>query len=79
MPMNLCRACGQDFSSVRTFDDHRVGKHAYLWSPAREDGRRCLDPAEMRGLGLTLNALNGESRALEVRAQVIEDGEVAGS
>ena len=38
MPMNLCRACNQDFASVRTFDDHRVGKHAYLWSPDRKTG-----------------------------------------
>jgi hypothetical protein len=55
MPLNLCRACGQDFSGIKTFDRHRVGKHEYLWSPAREDGRRCLDPVEMRLLGLTLN------------------------
>lgn len=51
MPMNLCRACNQDFASVRTFDDHRVGKHAYLWSPDREDGRRCLGVDEMQTRG----------------------------
>ena len=56
MPLNLCRACGQDFSGLETFDRHRVGKHAYLWSPAREDGRRCLDSAEMGALGWTRNA-----------------------
>lgn len=47
MAMNLCRACGHDFASVRTFDDHRVGKYEYLWSPVQEDGRRCLDSVEM--------------------------------
>jgi hypothetical protein len=55
MPLNLWRACGQDFSGVKTFDRHRVGKHEYLWSRAREDGRRCLDPVEMRALGWKLN------------------------
>ena len=57
--MNLCRACGENFSSVRTFDRHRVGKHEYTFSeglrfdPPVEDGRRCLHPEEMTGLGLS--------------------------
>jgi hypothetical protein len=53
--MNLCRGCGQDFSSVKTFDRHRVGGHEYLWSPERPNGRRCLSVSEIQGLGWTLN------------------------
>jgi len=49
--MNLCRGCGQDFSSVRTFDRHRVGKHEYLASDERPDGRRCLTIEEMEEIG----------------------------
>ena len=49
--MNLCRACGEDFGSVGAFEAHRVGKHAYLWSPEHEDGRRCLDKEELTELG----------------------------
>src|SRR5437867_2077897 len=45
--MNLCRSCNQDFVSMTLFDQHRVGKHDYLWSPDQEDGRRCLDEEEM--------------------------------
>jgi hypothetical protein len=60
--MNLCRSCGQDFSSVRAFDTHRVGKHAYTYpgglamDPMREDGRRCLRPDEFSAAGLRQNA-----------------------
>ena len=56
--MNFCTACKADFSSVRAFDRHRVGRHAYLYAdglemiPQRLDGRRCLDPDEMRLLGI---------------------------
>jgi hypothetical protein len=56
-PRNLCGACGEDFCSVRAFDDHRVGHHAYTYSegvrmqPMREDGRRCLDADELAALG----------------------------
>lgn len=59
--MNECGAYGQDFNSVRLFDRHRVGKHAYTFKegmamvPPREDGRRCLDPVEMRADGWALN------------------------
>lgn len=27
--MNLCRTCGHDFASIRAFDAHRIGRHAY--------------------------------------------------
>ena len=56
--MNLCRACGKDFSSVHNFDRHRVGKHAYTYTeglkfdPPADDGRRCLYTEELISLGL---------------------------
>lgn len=53
--MNLCRACGHDFSSVRLFDAHRVGKHAYLFDAEHLDGRRCLDASEMEAKGWAQN------------------------
>jgi hypothetical protein len=40
--VNLCRSCGEDFAGLSAFDRHRVGTHAYRWSPDRQDGRRCL-------------------------------------
>lgn len=55
--MNLCRSCGSDFTSLETFDAHRVGTHEYTFGeglklePPVEDGRRCLDADEMRGRG----------------------------
>jgi len=60
-PLNYCRSCGQDFSSIKMFDWHRVGVHSYTYSegikmtPMREDGRRCLSVDEMRAKGWTLN------------------------
>jgi hypothetical protein len=59
--MNLCRTCGADFASVKAFDAHRVGKHAYtydeglLLEPPREDGRRCLAVSEMVAMGWVRN------------------------
>lgn len=57
--MNLCCACGQDFNSTGLFDRHRIGKHAYDFAEGLElgldDGRRCLDPGEMREAGWRLN------------------------
>lgn len=44
-PLNGCH-CGEDFTSLRLFDAHRVGVHAYDYSPDRPDGRRCLNEAE---------------------------------
>jgi hypothetical protein len=54
--MNLCRACGHDFGSLRAFDMHRTGKHAYSWSLERPDGRRCLTAWEMVERGLFKNS-----------------------
>lgn len=57
--MNTCTACFENFSSVETFDRHRVGVHAYTFlegmrmDPPVEDGRRCLHPDEMEDLGWT--------------------------
>ena len=51
--MNLCTACGHDFSSVTAFDKHRVGKHAYLYSEDQPDGRRCLTEPELTALGMS--------------------------
>jgi hypothetical protein len=56
-PYSYCTTCGRDFSGDAMFDRHRVGNHAYLYAeglamnPPREDGRRCLEPEEMRALG----------------------------
>jgi hypothetical protein len=55
--MNLCRECRKDFGSLSAFDAHRVGKHAYTFGeglrcdPPLEDGRRCLDTAELEEAG----------------------------
>ena len=60
--MNFCRSCRQDFSSIRAFDVHRVGRHDYSFreglerEPSVEDGRRCLDPDELCERGLELDA-----------------------
>jgi hypothetical protein len=62
--LNLCRSCGEDFSSIEGFDAHRVGTHDYTYSeglklePAVEDGRRCLYVWELEGLGWERNASN---------------------
>lgn len=55
--MNVCGACGLDFSSLRAFDGHRVGRHGYSLReglalvPAREDGRHCLVAHELVAAG----------------------------
>jgi hypothetical protein len=53
---SFCRSCGEDFAGDTYFDRHRIGTHDYLWSPEREDGRRCLDADEMLAVGLRRNA-----------------------
>jgi len=45
--VNYCTACGNDFTSLRLFDAHRVGKHEFLASEQRPHGRRCLTQDEM--------------------------------
>jgi hypothetical protein len=55
--VNLCTACGLDFTGVRDFDAHRVGVHAYThaeglrMTPSKEDGRRCLDSDKLEAAG----------------------------
>jgi hypothetical protein len=57
--MNVCGACGLDFSTVPSFDDHRVGVHDYTLAqgarrePPVYDGRRCLAVAELESSGWT--------------------------
>src|SRR5689334_6862365 len=55
-PLNGCGVCGADFTSLRSFDAHRVGVHEYLASPERPDGRRCLTPDELRVAGYEQDA-----------------------
>jgi hypothetical protein len=59
--LNQCSDCGEDFSSVKLFDRHRVGVHEYTYAegfrmdPPREDGRRCLEADEMVSKGWKRN------------------------
>jgi hypothetical protein len=53
--MTLCSSCGKRFGGVVAFDAHRVGKHAYTYSPEHPDGRRCLSANEMREHQFKLN------------------------
>lgn len=55
--MNGCRECGQNFTTVKAFDEHRTGFHAFTYSegikmePQRDDGRRCMTFSEMTEFG----------------------------
>jgi hypothetical protein len=40
-----CPVCGEPFNTAAGFDKHRVGQHG-------TDDRRCLNPDEMRALGM---------------------------
>lgn len=80
-PLNECGACGEDFSSARNFDLHRVGVHAYTYGegvkmePMREDGRRCLGVDEFEALGLALDKRGRWShseRVAQTRARFAE-------
>jgi hypothetical protein len=59
--VNLCCACQTDFASVAAFDRHRIGVHAFTFSEGlafdipREDGRRCMDEAEMLGAAMEID------------------------
>lgn len=67
--MNLCRACGQDFRSLKAFDAHQVGRCEYTFAegmcmePPREDGFRCLDVDELEELAFVRNAFGRWSLA----------------
>ncbi len=79
--MNLCRACGQDFSSVEAFDRHRVGAHTYtydaglLLDPPRHDGRRCLNLDEMARAGWVLDARGRWVHPRELRKRLSRGGD----
>ena len=45
---SICRACGCVFSSISSFDKHRVGKHEPM-------ERRCLSEQEMLERRMTQN------------------------
>jgi hypothetical protein len=70
--VNLCRACGEDFGSVSAFDVHRVGVHAYLFSPERPDGRRCLSTPEMLARGFLPNSRGRWSTSVHLTAPARE-------
>jgi len=53
--VTLCSSCGKRFGGIVAFDAHRVGKHAYDYSPEHRDGRRCLTEKEMLGQRFKLN------------------------
>ena len=61
-PLNGCGSCRSDFTSLKLFDGHRIGKHGFTYSegvamdPMREDGRRCLSVAEMTENGWVQDA-----------------------
>lgn len=79
--MNLCRACGQDFSSVEAFDRHRVGTHGYtldeglLGDPPRSDGRRCLSIEQMTAGGWALDARGRRVHPRELRKRLRRGGD----
>ena len=49
-PLNGCRCCGEDFTSLRSFDRHHV-----VGVVDDEEFHRCLDHDEMQALGWRLN------------------------
>lgn len=61
--MTFCSDCREHFGSTGAFDEHRIGSCAYTYAegldmdPPREDGRRCLDPTELREHGWYKNGL----------------------
>jgi hypothetical protein len=60
--MNFCVSCNRAFSSLRAFDTHRVGSHAYThreglaMTPPRGDGRRCITEDELEAAGFAQNS-----------------------
>jgi hypothetical protein len=53
--VTTCARCGKRFGGVVAFDAHRVGRHAYDYSPQHPDGRRCLTTKEMGETKFKLN------------------------
>jgi hypothetical protein len=79
-PRNYRRSCGEDFTSTRLFDEHRVGKNDYLydpWDESKADGRRCLNTEEMIAKGWKQNEggyWGSPERAADVRRRLGHDG-----
>jgi hypothetical protein len=75
-PLNGCSTCGCDFASVSAFDRHRTAVRAYTYTeglkldPPVEDGRRCMDEAELLKAGMEV-----DPRALEAIQQYREKQE----
>jgi hypothetical protein len=61
--VNFCTSCGKDFGGVVAFDEHRVGRHQYDYSPNHPDGRRCLSTHEMVKKQFRLNTRGAWSRS----------------
>jgi hypothetical protein len=54
--MNLCRGCGDDFSSVTLFDvTFTASAHEHLFDSKHLDGRRCVAASELAATGWTKN------------------------
>jgi hypothetical protein len=75
--VNLCCACQTDFASVKAFDTHRIGVHAYTFAeglemdPERIDGRRCADGDEMLAAGLELDTQGRWCIPSDVRERMV--------
>jgi hypothetical protein len=64
--LNECAGCGYDFTSVKLFDRHRVGRH-------EPDERRCLTVDEMEQKGWQFDSRSRWSdpaRTADVRARL---------
>jgi hypothetical protein len=66
--MNLCRPCGEDFSTLRAFDAHQVGSTQHDWSLEQPDGFRCLGLAELEDLGWRKNAHGRWQDSISIRS-----------
>jgi len=61
----LCKTCGEYFSGIQPFDEHRKGTYTQL---PPQYGRSCRSPEEMIARGMAQNARGewmGRTGALE--------------
>jgi hypothetical protein len=76
--VNLCAGCKSDFASVKAFDTHRTGSHAFTFAaglakdPPRIDGRRCRDEDEMLKTGLELDTRGRWCIPSDVRERMVD-------
>lgn len=70
---SICRGCGETFSSVGTFDRHRVGKHHIDAGP---DRRRCMSVDEMSvdGMRNIAGVWKGEALTDAQKAAMFKNG-----